>query len=160
MIKLAGAFMLVIVLLLSMQIHKGRAGQQYQTIPTMPPTTAIIPTTLPDDTPTNPPQLSATYHQPTDIAPSQTAGMMASATLVAATPSSSSVPSATGQPGGETMPILTSTLTPTNVTDVFPTSSPVPTKTPGSSGVLCGLIGGGIVLLVAIGVWWLKSRKK
>ena len=122
MIKLAGAFTLVVGLLLTLEIDAGRGEQLYQTIPTMPPTTAILPTTLPNDTPTNPPQPSATYLQPTYVAATQTAGMMASATVVAATPSPSSVPSATGQPGGETIPTLTSTLTPTRVSQISPTS--------------------------------------
>ena len=168
MIKLAGAFLLMVVLMLSLRIHTGRAGLQYQTIPTMPPTTAIIPTTLPSDTPTSPPQPTVNPPQPTVISsqatyviPSQTAGGTASATVGAVTFTPSSVPSATGLPGGGTIPQLTATLAPTEVTGISPTPTLIPTEAPGTSGVPYGFIFGGMVLGLAVGlVWWLRSRRR
>ena len=159
-IKLIAAYILALFLLLSLLTQIGRASNQYQTIPTMPPTAAVSSTSTPSDPPTEPSHPTTTSTQPIHVPPSQTAAVTARATIRVITPIPSSTPSATGLSGGSTVPVLTITLTPTKVTEVSPTLSPVPVETAGSSGVLCGLIWGGIVLLLAIGVWWLKSRKK
>jgi hypothetical protein len=158
----------VLFLLLSFQTPIGRADTQHQTIPTAPPTTAIIPTSAPTETQTQPPQITVIYTQPTQVLPSQTPGIIASPTVETITSSPSKVPSATVLPGDGTIPNLTVTLSSPVGTTIPPTSSIpptvtviVPTKTLGSSGILYYLLIGAIIVIFVIGViWYLKLRHR
>lgn len=166
--KFAVAFMLVLFLLLSFLFQIGRAGTRHQTIPTAPPTTAIIPTISSTETPTSPPQITVISTQPTRVIPSQTTTSTVSPTVQTIISSPSIVSTATGLPGNGTIPGLTATQSSTQVALISPTSSSLPTtpvssalKIPGYRGVLYCLLGGGIVLIFIIAiVLFLRSRKK
>ncbi len=165
--KLTVTFMLVLFLLLSLIFQIARASTPHQTIPTAPPTTAVIPTISFTGTPTNPPQTTVISTQPTQVLPSQTPNFTASPTGKSITSSPTFVPSTTGLPITGTLPSLTETLLPTEGALIAPTSSLLPTatgisaaETPGYYGVLYCLIVGGVVLILAIGIIWVLLRSR
>jgi hypothetical protein len=167
MIKLALAFMIMLILLLSFLIQDSQANALFQTIPTAPPTTAIPPIS-PTKTPTNPPQPTVIYIQPTRVQASLTPSSIASPTIEKIISSPTNFSTSTELTGIETLPILTITQTPTLMTQMTPSSALLPTttvfpatKTTSSTGILYGLLGGGIVLIfISVVVWFLKSRHK
>ena len=112
--RVALACIAALTLMLSAHVQGGQAGTQYQTIPTAPPPTATLnPTRVPTYTQANPPLPSATAAQVTPIVATQTAEAGASPTAVIEA-SPTSMPSATGMPGGGTIPQVTS-IVPTMV---------------------------------------------
>jgi hypothetical protein len=168
MIKLVVAFILLLFLLLSFQIQFGRAGTSHQTIPTAPPTTAISPTVSSTGTPTITPQATLISTQPTRVISSPTPSTTILTTVETIISTPSSVSSATGLPGNGTIPILTVTLSSTEVTQISPTSTLLPTATvtsatkiPGSSRTTIYLLGGVLVIIFVIGiVWFMKLRRR
>jgi hypothetical protein len=167
-LKLAVAFMLGLILWLSILLPMGRASTSHQTIPTAPPTTEVIPTISPSRTPTNPPQTTIISTQPTQVQPSHTPSSTNSPTAETNTSRPTIVPTTTRLPGNGTIPVLTVTPAATEVIRISPTSSALPTstvsiaiKSPISSAILFCLLGGGIVLIIVIGIiWFLKSRQR
>ena len=168
MLRWAVPFLLVPFLLLSVLIHPGQASTSHQTIPTAPPTTAVIPIITSTDTPMNTPSTTVTSTQATHVLVSQIPSFTTSPTVKVIISSPNKVPPTTEKPGNGTIPGLTGTLSPIKETPFSPTSTQLPagtdsstTERPGSSGILSYLIGGGVVFIIIFGsLSWLKSRRK
>jgi len=158
--KPAVVFILVLFLWFSFLIPIGQASTSHQTIPTAPPT--ATPTITSTQTPTNTPSPTVTSTQtPTSGLGSQTPGSKASPTV-------ETILTTTGLPGTGTIPVLTATLSPAEMTQVAATASFLLTATvspgiklPGASGILYCLLCGVIILILVLGlVWFLRSRKR
>jgi hypothetical protein len=166
--KLTICIMLVLFVLLSLLVQSVQAAILRQTIPTAPPTFVASPTVAPNKTPTNPPQPTEIYTQPTQILPSQTADLTISPTVTSTISSPSNVPTATELSGNGTIPVMAETISPIEATRSSLSSSPLPTNTVlpisvgfASKGLYYFLFAGGLVILLAIVVaWFLKSRRK
>lgn len=175
MIRLVITFIFVFFLLLAFLIKIGRASAPHQTIPTAPPTTAVIPTRLPTETPTKPPQpteistqTTVISTQPTRIIPSQTTTSTARPTIENTIANPSLTPNTTEPSGTGTINVSTVTHTPiegiliSGTSSMLPTTiAPLTTIPKGSSGILYYLLGGGIIIIVIIGIVWIvKFRRK
>jgi hypothetical protein len=169
LLKLALISVLVLVLWLFSLSPIGHAGTEYQTIPTMPPPTAgVTPTGMPGDTPTNPPQPTTTFVQPTIAWPSQTVDATISVPVGTVTINPSSVPGTTGAPGSGTIPVLTITIQSTAMLQTSPSISLSPTITaplaieiPVSNIDLYRLLGVIMLLAIVIGIgWYVLSRRR
>jgi cobalamin biosynthesis Mg chelatase CobN len=159
--KLAAGIILTLSIMLSFLIQVGRADTQHQTIPTAPPSTATITIILPSETPTIPPQSTVVATQPTHVLASQTPSSTATPTRENIVTTPSIAPSGTGLPNNGTIPQLSATFTLTETSATTPTSTGVQTEASGSSGMLIGLLVGGMVVILVIGVgWYLNSRRR
>jgi hypothetical protein len=164
--KFSMTFIHLLFLWLAIFIQIGRASTSQQTIPTAPPTTAVIPTITSTNPPMNTPQTTVISTQPTQIIASSTPGFTASPAVATFLSSPSLTTTITGLPAIGTAARLTVTLAPTEVIRLSTTSTPRPTttvfpavKTTGTSGILYFFLGGGILLLVIIGVVGLRKPK-
>jgi hypothetical protein len=157
--RLSAAAALIVGMWLTTMLPAGRAEQLYQTVPTMPPPTyTVSPTSPMVPSPTNPAGPSAT----SPVLPSVTAaqvtgevptqgepGAIASATLAESVAASSPVPEGTQAAGSPTPTAGGSTGSGSTIPEV--------TQTPGGgiaeaggTGVLVGVIIGGVVLVMVI----------
>ena len=168
MLRLSLTVIIMLVLLLAFLVQIGRASSKHQTVPTAPPTTAVIPTSQPTVTPTNPTQPTVIPPQSTRGVATQTPGVTASHTVVSIVASPSYLPTKTEMSGNGTIPQLTASLEPTVELPSSP-SSPLTepgtanpdTKTDSSRGIFYCLIGGGVVLALAIGIIWIiRTRRR
>ena len=173
LLKLSLSLLFVLILWFSILMPIGRAGTQHQTIPTAPPTTAIVPTTANTRTPTNP---TITVVFPTNsftktpTIPSQSTLVSTSqTTMPTATPIIGTgifTLTATEQGANGTIPNLPGTLTPVDGSQASPTSSSVQTTDETKStqvflGILYCFLGVGIILLFIIGYRrYIKSKRK
>ena len=149
LLKFSLPLLLVLVIWLTIRLPIARARDQHQTIPTAPPTTAIIPTSSKTQTPINPP---ATGVNPTisstPTIPSQSTLVSASQTAISATPS------VTGTTLGTfTLPILSITPTPLAGFQASPTPAGGQTTPDNATLVSLGILvclGSGIILFFIV----------
>lgn len=168
MLRLSLTVVFILVLLLAILVQIGRASTKHQTVPTAPPTTAVIPTSLPTIAPTNPPQATVIPPQSTREVATQTPGVTASLTVVSIVASPSHLSTKTEMSGNGTIPQLTSSLEPSPKLLISPSShltatgtANFDTQTDGSRGIFYYLIGGGVVLVLAIGTFWIiRTRRR
>ena len=158
LLKFSLPLLLVLVIWLTIRLPIARAGDQHQTIPTAPPTTAIIPTSSKTQTPINPP---ATGIYPTisstPTIPSQSTLALASQTAVPATASVTATTLAT-------LPILSITPTPLAEFQASPTPTGGQTTPDAATFVPLGILvclGSGIILFFIVAIRrYYRSRRK
>ena len=158
LLKFSLPLLLVLVIWLTIRLPIARAGDQHQTIPTAPPTTAIIPTSSKTQTPINP---TATGIYPTI---SSTPTIPAQSTLALA--SQTAVP-ATASVTGTTLailPILSVTSTPSAGSQASPTPTGGQTTPDTATLVSLGILvclGSGIILFFIVAFRrYYRSRRK
>jgi hypothetical protein len=157
--RLSAAAALMVGMWLTTMLPAGRAEQLYQTVPTMPPPTQTASPTSPMvPSPTNPasptatsPVLpSVTAAQATGEVPTQgEPGTMASVTPVESVAASSPVPDGTQAAGSPTSTAGGSTGSRSTIPEVTQTPGGG-TADAGSTGVVVGVIIGGLVLVMVI----------
>ena len=169
--KLSLLLLFVLVIGLTIRLPIARAGDQHQTIPTAPPTTAIIPTSSNTQTPINPtatgiyPTFSSTQ-TPTET--SQSTLVLASQTALPATASVTGTIfgtlTATEQAAQGTLPILSVTRTPGAGSQASPTPSGSQTTPDTATLVSLGVfvcLGSGIILFFVVAIRrYYSSRRK
>ena len=155
-LKVTEALMIVLIIMIAVVTQRGAASTSQQTIPTMPPPTASVPTRVPSVTPS----ATTLSNQPTLAAATQTAELVATETAEAmASPTiDRRAASATGVPGGGTIPQVTAAtaVTLTTAASVLvgsPTPTPVEVGS-GSQAVAYCLAGAGVVIILVLGAWW------
>lgn len=169
LLKFSLLFLFVLIIWLSFRLPIGRAGNQHQTIPTAPPTTAVVPTSSNTQTPTNPtatgvyPTISSTptiSSQSTLVLLSQTA-VFATASITGTTIGTLATTDHT--PNG-TLPVLSATNTPITASQSSATPAGGQTTPDTATLVSLGILvcfGSGILLFFMVAIRrYYRSRRK